>query len=113
MIKLTKAQKEKLKTMPTFEQEERAYFAKHPEELAEYRKAALEEYTADKTMTAKELLAILRHIAKLEGYTHLAKRANLKREHLYRAISPTGNPTLSTMEKLASSCGLRVGFIPK
>ena len=113
MNKLTKEQKEKLKTMPTFEQEERAYFAKHPQELAEYRKAALEEYTEDKTMTAKELLSILRHIAKLEGYTRFAKRAHLTREHLYRAISPTGNPTLSTLEKLADSCGLRIGFLPK
>lgn len=113
MIKLTKAQKERLSKMQTFEEFEKDYYTAHPEELEEYKKAALEEYANDPSMSARELLSIIRHIVELEGYSKFAKKNNIAREHLYRAISPRGNPTLSTMEKLAASCGLRVGFIPK
>lgn len=113
MIKLNKAQKEHLHKMQTFDDFEKEYFTNNPEALEEYKKAALEEYANDPAMSARELLTILRRIVELEGYSKFAKKAKLAREHIYRAIAPTGNPTLSTMEKLAASCGLRVGFIPK
>ena len=89
------------------------YYTKKPNKIAELKKAVLEEYNNDKNMSAKELLAIFRHIAEIEGYTKFARRTKLAREHLYRAISPNANPTLSTLEKLANSCGLRISFIPR
>ena len=89
------------------------YYKKHSNEIIDFKRAVLAEYNNDKTMSTKELLAIFRHIAEIEGYTKFARRAKLAREHLYRAISPKANPTLSTLEKLANSCGLRISFIPK
>jgi len=89
------------------------YYTKHPNEINNFKMAVLAEYNNDKNMSAKELLAIFRHIAEIEGYTKFARKAKLAREHLYRAISVNANPTLSTLEKLANSCGLRISFIPR
>ena len=89
------------------------YYTKKPNEITNFKKAVLAEYNNDQNMSAKELLAIFRHIAEIEGYTKFARRAKIAREHLYRAISPNANPTLSTLEKLANSCGLRISFIPR
>ena len=54
------------------------------------------------------LLAALRHIAEAQGMATIAERAGIKRESLYRALSPTGNPTIKTLMAVTSAAGLKL-----
>jgi probable addiction module antidote protein len=71
---------------------------------AEYLKAAIEE--ADQP---KVLLLALRRIAEARGgIAKVAKAAGIKRESLYRALSPRGNPRLSTLVAVTRAVGLKL-----
>ena len=53
------------------------------------------------------LLAALRQIAAARGgISKVAKAAGIKRESLYRALSPRGNPRLSTLFAVTKAMGL-------
>jgi len=54
------------------------------------------------------LLAALRHIAEAQGMATIAERAGIKRESLYRALSPKGNPTIKTLMAVTSAAGLKL-----
>jgi len=77
-----------------------------PEFAAEYLKAALEE--ADEPGGRGALLMALRHVAEAHGMTKLARSAGVKREALYRALSPKGNPTLKTLSAVLDAVGLKL-----
>ena len=49
---------------------------------------------------ASVIAAALGDIAKSEGMSKVAKRTGLGRESLYKALSPDGNPALSTILKV-------------
>jgi probable addiction module antidote protein len=53
-------------------------------------------------------VARLRHVAQAQGMEEVAERAGLRRESLYRALSPKGNPTLETLLAVLSAAGLRL-----
>lgn len=68
----------------------------------EYLKAAMED-----TEEPQVLLIALRHIAKARGgVAKIAKAAGVERESLYRALSPRGNPRLSTLFAITKAMGL-------
>ncbi len=77
-------------------------YLKTEEDMAAYLEAALEEN--DPTLVA----AALGDIAKAKGMTHIAKKAGLGRESLYKALSPDGNPEFSTILKVVSALGLKL-----
>ena len=77
-------------------------FLKTEEDMAAYLEAALEEN--DPTLVA----AALGDIARAKGMTHIAKRAGLGRESLYKALSLDGNPEFSTILKIVSALGLKL-----
>ncbi|MFA5539673.1 MAG: addiction module antidote protein [Gemmobacter sp.] len=62
-----------------------------PETQAIFLKDALE--TGDAGYIAHALGVIVR----ARGMTQVAREAGLSREALYKALSPTGNPTLTTL----------------
>ena len=69
---------------------------------AEYLKAALEDAEEPQV-----LLIALRHIAEARGgIAKIAKEAGIQRESLYRALSPRGNPRLSTLVAVTKAMGL-------
>jgi len=75
-----------------------------PKFAAEYLKAALEE-----TDEPKVLLIALRHLAEAKGgIAKVAKQAGIQRESLYRALSPRGNPRLSTLVAVTKAMDLRL-----
>jgi probable addiction module antidote protein len=77
---------------------------KDPTLAAEYLNAALED--ADNTKT---FLLALRHIAEARaGLAKIARRAGIQRESLYRALSPRGNPRLSTLFAVTKAVGLKL-----
>jgi len=75
-----------------------------PEFAAEYLKAALEDVAEPRV-----LLIALRQLAEARGgIAKVAKAAGIERESLYRALSPRGNPRLSTLVAVTRAIGLRL-----
>ena len=73
-----------------------------PDEAAAYLNAALEENDQEVFLLA------LRDIAEARGFTQIAQNAVLNRENLYRMLSASGNPQLSSLNALLRSVGLRL-----
>jgi len=79
--------------------------AKHlgdPEAQAIFLRDALE--TGDAGYIAHALGVIVR----AKGMTQIARDAGLSREALYKALSPTGNPTLSTLIGVTKALNIRL-----
>lgn len=88
------------------------------EELREDRELAIEYLKTamasldDPNDRAAGLLA-LRSIAEAYGGLGvIAKSAGISRESLYRALSPTGNPTLKTIVAVLGVMGMRLSVEP-
>ncbi|MHC1711046.1 MAG: addiction module antidote protein [Solidesulfovibrio sp.] len=79
----------------------------NPGFAAEYLRVILEENDSPEV-----LLRALRQVAEAQGMAVVAAEAGLKRESLYRVLSPKGNPTLKTIAAVAKSVGLRLSFEP-
>lgn len=76
----------------------------NPEYAAEYLRAAIEE--SDEPQV---LLIALRHLAEANGgLAKVAKAAGIERESLYRALSPKGNPRLSTLVAVTKAIGMKL-----
>jgi probable addiction module antidote protein len=77
---------------------------KNPRFAIEYLKAALEE--SDEPQV---LLIALRRVAEARGgVAKIARAAGIERESLYRALSPRGNPRLSTLIAVINAIGLKL-----
>lgn len=60
-----------------------------------------------------ELLMALRQMAKaFGGLSKVAERAELNPTQLYRTLSPTGNPTVSSLSSVLKAMGLRLAVEP-
>ena len=57
-------------------------------------------------------LAALRNVAESRGMAKIARAAGLPRESLYRALSPRGNPRLSTLTAIMSAVGMKLAAEP-
>ncbi len=80
---------------------------KDPEEAKAYLEVALEEYEEDNDKEA--FLLALRNVAEAQGgLSALARRTNLNRQNLYRALSPRGNPRLHTIGAILHGLGFRL-----
>jgi probable addiction module antidote protein len=76
----------------------------NPEFAAEYLRAALEDDDEPSV-----LLIALRRIAEARGgIAKVAKAAGIERESLYRALSASGNPRLSTLVAVTKAIGLKL-----
>jgi probable addiction module antidote protein len=76
----------------------------NPAFAAEYLRAALED-----TDEPRVLLIALRRVAEARGgIAKVAKAAGVERESLYRALSPKGNPRLSTLVAVTKAVGLKL-----
>jgi probable addiction module antidote protein len=74
----------------------------NPRFAVEYLKAALEDAEEPKV-----LLIALRQLAEAQGgVAKVARKAGIERESLYRALSPRGNPRLSTLVAVTKAMGL-------
>ena len=73
-----------------------------PKLAAEYLNAAAEDGDAQSYLLA------LRTVAEAQGMAKVAKAAGVPRESIYRALSPKGNPRLSTLTAVLKAAGLRM-----
>lgn len=71
-------------------------------DMAAYLNAALAD--GDTSMIA----AALGDIARAKGMTQLSKETGITRDGLYKALSPTGNPSFDTVQKVVRAFGLRL-----
>lgn len=77
-----------------------------PVEAAAYIEAALE------LDDPAALLVAMRHVAQAHGMAAVTRRAGMGEKSLFRALSPTGNPTLTTVHKALHAMGLRLSVQP-
>jgi len=59
----------------------------------------------------KFLLKAIRNVAAAQGGVGaLAKATKMSRTTLYKTLSPTGNPEISTLDAILAVYGIRIGF---
>ena len=75
-------------------------YLKSPEDIQYYLEAAAQDDDP------KTFLRALRTAAKAQGMVELSRRADMPRESLYRALSDNGNPSYTTLRKIASALGM-------
>ncbi len=83
-----------------------AEFLEDDEDIVAYLNAALEE--DDPAL----LSAALGDIARARGMTQLAKDTGITRDGLYKALSPSGNPSFGTVQKVIRSLGYKLDISP-
>jgi probable addiction module antidote protein len=79
-----------------------AEYLNTPSRIAAYLEAAFED--GDPAL----ITAALGDIARAKGMTQLANQAGVTREALYKALSPTGDPRLSTLLGVIKALGLKL-----
>jgi probable addiction module antidote protein len=79
-----------------------AEYLDSPKSIAAYLEAAFDE--GDPALIA----AALGDVARAIGMTDLASRAGVTREALYKALSPTGDPRLSTFLGVMKALGIKL-----
>ena len=72
------------------------------EDMAAYLNAALEDGNTS------VITAALGDIARAKGMTQLSKETGITRDGLYKALSPTGNPSFDTVQKVVRAFGLKL-----
>jgi probable addiction module antidote protein len=77
---------------------------KTDEDIRLYLEACLEEAGDDSTF----IVHALGVIARAKNISQLARETGLTREGLYKALSAEGNPTFSTVTKVAKALGLQI-----
>lgn len=70
--------------------------------------AAVDEDTGDGAV----IRAALKHVARTQNMSALARHTGLNRGNLYVALSEAGNPTLATLLKVTAALGLRLRLEP-
>ena len=85
-----------------------ADYVKTEEDVRGLLRAAADEDPGDGAV----IRAALRHVARTHNMSALAREAGLNRGNLYSALSEDGNPTLSTLLKVANALGLRLRLEP-
>lgn len=81
---------------------------KTDEDIQLYLEACIEEAGDDPAF----IVHALGVIARARNMSQLARDTGLTREGLYKALSPEGNPTFSTVAKVAKALGLQITVQP-
>jgi probable addiction module antidote protein len=74
-------------------------------DMAAYLSAVLEE---DSPSLLNEALG---DIARAKGMTQLANETGLTRDGLYKALSPNGNPSFSTVQKVVKALNMKLEVV--
>lgn len=81
---------------------------KTEEDIQLYLEAILEEAEDDPAL----IVHTLGIIARAKNISQLARDTGLSREGLYKALSPEGNPSFTTVAKVARALGLKLTIQP-
>lgn len=88
----------------------RNYYESLGEELKDPAKAAAYLEAAYLYEDEAGFLMALRNVAEAHGIARVAEQAGLGRESLYKTLSESGNPKLSTLKSLLDAIGVRMSF---
>ena len=95
-------------TEETFARYDSADYLKTEEDIAAYLEAVMDEAGDDPVYVARALGVV----ARARNMTALAREVGISRVGLNKALSGQGNPTLSTVMKVAKALGLKVSIQP-
>lgn len=95
-------------TEEQFARYDSADYLKTEENIAAYLEAVMEEGGDDPAYVARALGVV----ARARNMTALAQEVGMSRVGLNKALSGEGNPTLSTVLKVAKALGLKVSIQP-
>jgi probable addiction module antidote protein len=107
-----KTNKIKMSNFKNYDKFEKEWFKENPKRIKAVAMEMIKEYNETPEMNVEDLLTALQDLIKLEGVTKVANRTKLNREHLYKAISVKGNPTLHTVSKIVNELGYRLTLTP-
>jgi probable addiction module antidote protein len=86
-------------------------FKENPQEADAYLRVALEEF--EESGKTEHLLLALRTVAEAQGgVPELARRIDMEKMTLYKALSEKGNPRLSTINAILKGLGYRLSLQP-
>jgi probable addiction module antidote protein len=92
--------------------EELIEYLKDHDEAVAYLNAAWEESLNGDEESQKLFLLALRNVAEAQGgLGKLAKKVHIRREQLYRILSPSGNPGLKIIRPLLVALGMGLRFV--
>jgi probable addiction module antidote protein len=80
-----------------------AEYLETDDDMAAYLQSALEE--GDPRL----IIHALGNIARARGMAQIARDTGLRRESLYKALSPDGNPEFATVLKVVRALGIELG----
>lgn len=89
-----------------FSRYDTADYLKNEDDIAAYLEAVMED--GDPALIA----AALGDVARARNLSQLARDVGMTRQGLDKALSGTGNPSLSTVVKVAHALGLQLAFKP-
>lgn len=75
-----------------------------PEMIHEYLKAAFEDGDSEL------LIVAIGNVAKAKGMSEIARKTNLSRQNLYKALSPGGSPKFNTIKKVIEALGCKLAI---
>ena len=82
-----------------------SHYIKTANDVFDYLEAAFED--GDPGVISDMIGAV----ARSQGMAEIAAKTGLSRESLYRALSPKGNPKLSTLVEVLAALGLRLSVV--
>lgn len=85
-----------------------ADYVESEEDIRGLLRAAADEDHGDGAV----IRAVLKHIARTQNMSALARDTGLNRGNLYQALSEDGNPTLATLLKITDALALRLRLEP-
>ncbi len=83
-----------------------AEYLETEEDMAAYLQAAFED--GDPAL----VIHSLGNIARARGMSQIARDTGLRRESLYKALSPEGNPEFATVLKVVQALGIKLNAEP-
>ena len=91
----------------TFSRYDTANYLQDEQDIQAYLEVALED--GDPSMIA----VALGNIARSRNISQLARDTNMSRDGIYKALSGQGNPSFSTISKLAGALGYQINLVTK
>lgn len=91
----------------SFSRYDTADYLRDEDDILAYLEAAVDD--GDPAMIA----VALGNIARSRNISQLARDTHMTRDGIYKALSGQGNPSFSTIAKLADALGFRINLTPK
>jgi probable addiction module antidote protein len=76
-----------------------------PEMIHEYLKTVMEDGDSEL------LLVAIGNVAKAQGMSEIARKTNLSRQNLYKALSPNSSPKFDTVKKVIEALGCKLAIV--